>query len=168
MREIFRYYLEIKNINDLNEINIKNQNQSIKLVDPIDFNLNKFFYKQIGKEHRWLDRLSWKDQSWINYLKNESVQTYVQMENNNLVGFFEIIFDNDSKDTEIAYFGILGEFREKGYGANLLSYAIKLGFNKGSKRVWVHTCSLDHKNALQNYKSRGMKVFRKEKIKIPA
>ncbi|RPH00071.1 MAG: GNAT family N-acetyltransferase [Candidatus Pelagibacter sp. TMED118] len=168
MREIFRYYLEIKNINDLHEVNIKSQNQIIKLVDPIDFNLNKFFYKQIGKEHRWLDRLSWNDQSWINYLKNESVQTYVQMENNNLVGFFEIIFDNGSKDTEIAYFGILREFREKGYGGNLLSYAIKLGFNKGSKKVWVHTCSLDHKNALQNYKSRGMKVFRKEKIKIPA
>ena len=34
------------------------------------------------------------------------------------------------------------------------------------KRVWVHTCSLDHKNALNNYIARGMKVFKKETISI--
>ena len=34
------------------------------------------------------------------------------------------------------------------------------------KRVWVHTCSLDHKHALKNYLSRGMKIFKKETISI--
>ena len=52
MREIFRYYLEIKNINDLHEVNIKSQNQIIKLVDPINFNLNKFFYNTVfGRDY---------------------------------------------------------------------------------------------------------------------
>ena len=90
------------------------------------------------------------------------------MERNDLAGFFETISNKKSNETEIAYFGVLKEFREKGYGGILLSYAIRLGFQKGSKRVWVHTCSLDHKNALKNYISRGMKVYKKEKIKIPA
>jgi hypothetical protein len=30
--------------------------------------------------------------------------------------------------------------------------------------VWVHTCSLDHKNALHNYQSRGMKIFKSETL----
>ena len=32
----------------------------------------------------------------------------------------------------------------------------------GVNRVWVHTCSLDHKNALKNYLARGMKIFKSE------
>ena len=33
------------------------------------------------------------------------------------------------------------------------------------KRVWVHTCTLDHPNALRNYIARGMNIFKKENIK---
>jgi len=49
----------------------------------------------------------------------------------------------------------------------LLSNAIKKSFEKKNiKRVWVHTCTLDHKNALKNYLARGMKIYKKETIKI--
>ena len=48
----------------------------------------------------------------------------------------------------------------------LLSEAIKICFKIGSNRVWVHTCSLDHKHALKNYKARGMKVFKSENVNI--
>ena len=44
--------------------------------------------------------------------------------------------------------------------------AIKISFSHKVKRVWVHTCSLDHKNALNNYLSRGMKVFLTETVQI--
>ena len=46
------------------------------------------------------------------------------------------------------------------------SKPIKNSFNQNPKRVWVHTCSLDHKNALKNYISRGMKIFKTETISI--
>ena len=39
-------------------------------------------------------------------------------------------------------------------------------FEKKINRVWVHTCSLDHKNALNNYISRGMKIFKTEILNI--
>ena len=44
--------------------------------------------------------------------------------------------------------------------------AIKNSFLSKPHRVWVHTCSLDHKNALINYTSRGMKIFKKETITV--
>ena len=37
---------------------------------------------------------------------------------------------------------------------------------KDIKRVWVHTCTLDHKNAIKNYLARGMKIYKKEIVKI--
>ena len=39
-------------------------------------------------------------------------------------------------------------------------------FKNNINRVWVHTCSLDHKNALKNYISRGMKIFKTEILNI--
>ena len=48
----------------------------------------------------------------------------------------------------------------------LNSYVSTSAFNEKINRLWLHTCSLDHKNALNNYKSRGMKVFKEETLKI--
>ena len=48
----------------------------------------------------------------------------------------------------------------------VLSEEIKNSLYEKTQRVWVHTCSLDHKNALKNYISRGMKIFKKEKIEL--
>ena len=70
------------------------------------------------------------------------------------------------KEVEIAYFGILEEYQNKKLGSFLLSEAIKKSFNQDISRVWLHTCSLDHKNALNNYIARGMKIFKSETLKI--
>ena len=168
MIEIYRSYLEIKKLDDLNETSRPNKNCKIELVNPSNFQLNKFFYKQIGKKHRWIDRLSWNEQVWRNYIDNSRVSTYVIKEKSDLAGYFEQIYNEQNNEYEIAYFGILEEFRSKKYGSYLLSNAIKSKLKDGAKRVWVHTCSLDHENALKNYLARGMKVFKKEKIKISA
>ena len=108
----------------------------------------------------------WKNQNWIDYISNKNLFTFVLKNNEDLVGFFELIFHEGKKEIEIAYFGILEEYFGKKLGGYLLSKAIKNSFNLGCRRVLVHTCSLDHPNALLNYISRGMKIFKKEIIKI--
>ena len=164
--EIQRKFLEINSIQDLSGALPPNESCKISLIDPPDFQLNKFFYKQIGKNHKWVDRLIWKDQNWNEYLITKGVSTYILKKENELAGYFEQVFYDEKSDCEIAYFGILEEYIGKKLGGYLLSEAIKKSFEIGSKRVWVHTCSLDHKNALSNYISRGMKIFKKETISI--
>ena len=99
------------------------------------------------------------------YISNENVTTYVLKHNNDLVGFSELIIDKKKQEVEIAYLGILEEFFGKKLGGFLLSESIKKSFLLDIKRVWVHTCSLDHKNALKNYLSRGMQIFKSEVVK---
>ena len=166
MEEVERNYLEIKSPKNLKERNKPSEDYSLNLIDPINFQLNKFFYKNIGKNHNWVDRLSWSEEKWINYVSNENIQTYVLKFKDDLVGFFELIFHAEKNETEIAYFGILEEYQNKKLGSYLLSEAIKKSFQGNVKRVWVHTCSLDHKNALNNYKSRGMKIYKTEVLNI--
>ena len=64
-----RSFLEINSISELNCSNSPGSNFKISEVDPPDFHLNKFFYKQIGRKHRWIDRLTWGDKNGLSMLK---------------------------------------------------------------------------------------------------
>ena len=163
-KKIERNYLEINSLIDLNENNAYPEGYLIELVQPENFHLNKFFYKNIGKNHNWVDRLVWTEKQWIEYVSNTKVETYVLKAKGEFAGYFELILHFEANEVEIAYLGLLAEYQNKKLGSFILSAAIKNSFLKKPKRVWVHTCSLDHKNALNNYISRGMKVFKTETI----
>jgi hypothetical protein len=77
-QEVKRNYLEINSIQDLNEV-VKNliEDYSLNLLDPINFQLNKFFYKNIGKKHKWIDRLVWTENSMDRLCFYKKVKTYV-------------------------------------------------------------------------------------------
>jgi len=166
METIIRNYLEIKSLNQLSEIKKSSDNYSLNQVIPNDFQLNKFFYKQIGKNYQWIDRLIWTDKNWIEYVSSPNLFTFILKNNDDIAGFFELMYHKDKLETEIAYFGLLKEYFGKKLGGYMLSEAIKKSFSYNVKRVWAHTCSLDHKNALKNYLSRGMKIYNTETVNI--
>ena len=95
--EVKRNYLEISSLKDLKEANRPSKDYSLNLIDPINFQLNKFFYKNIGKKHKWVDRLIWNEQNWIDYVSSEKVKSYVLKNKDDLVGFFELIFHIEKK-----------------------------------------------------------------------
>ena len=164
--EVKRNYLEITSIHDLKENKKIYKDFTITLLNPVDFQLNKFFYKNIGKNYKWVDRLVWSETKWIDYVSNKNVKTFILKNKNDLAGFFESIFHIEKNEIEIAYFGVLEEYQNKKLGSYLLSEAIKKSFKNNIKRVWLHTCSTDHKNALNNYIARGMKIFKSEIVII--
>ena len=163
-KKVERNYLEINLLKDLKETSNFPEKYYVNLVDPVDFQLNKFFYKNIGKNHRWIDRLVWSEKQWIEYVSDENVKTYILKNENDLAGYFELNLHPKKEEVEIAYLGLLEEYHNKKLGSYLLSVAIKKSFLNKPKRVWVHTCSLDHKNALNNYIARGMKIFKTETV----
>ena len=163
-KEIVRNFLEIKSVNSLNEVEKISEDYSIEVLRSEEYQLNKFLYKKIGNKYEWKDRLNWSEKNWIEYISNKNLTTYILKKKDDLVGYFELFHHADSKECEIIYFGILEEYFGKRLGGYLLSYAIKKSFALGVSRIWLHTCSLDHKNALRNYLARGMKIFKTENL----
>ena len=163
-KKIERNYLEINSLNDLKETRLTQNGFSFEKVEPENFKINKFFYKNVGKKHHWVDRLVWTDKNWIDYTTDDKVKTFIVKKYDDLVGYFELICHVEQNEVEIAYLGLLEEYQNKKIGSFLLSSAIKNAFLEKPQRVWVHTCSLDHKNALKNYIARGMKIFKKETV----
>jgi len=164
--KIERNFLEINSLEELNTPIVNPKEYFIHIVSPSNFQLNKFFYKNVGKKHRWIDRLVWSEKQWTDYTSSKKVKTFVLKKGKDFVGYFELIIHSELQEVEIAYLGLLEEYHNKKLGSFLLSSAIKNSFLENPKRVWAHTCSLDHKNALNNYISRGMKIFKKELIMI--
>ena len=88
-KEVKRNYLEINSIEDLNQSSKPSDDYSLNLLDPVNFQLNKFFYKNIGNKHKWVDRLTWTEKQWIDYLSSKNVKTYILKYKNDLVGFLK-------------------------------------------------------------------------------
>ena len=86
--QIQRNYLEIKFISELIETKKPLKNLHLEKIEPADLQLNKFFYKEIGKKHRWTDRLTWSNKNWTDYLNTSSVFTYILKNKKDLVGYF--------------------------------------------------------------------------------
>ena len=169
MKKVQRYFLDYNFLKNESIPESYNKN-SFKIIqsDKKDYEINKFFYRQIGKDHFWRDRLVWTDKQWLKYTSNPLLETWIfKYINNDLIGYYEIEKHNN-KEFELINMGILSEFRSKGFGSLLLNHVLKQSSDNKAKKVWVHTCSLDHKFALANYLSRGFKVFKKEQIDFVA
>lgn len=122
--------------------------------------LNRFLYAAVGARWWWYSRLSWDYGRWLVYLDRPDLETWVAYVSGSPAGYFELERQNDN--VELAYFGLLPRFVGTGVGGALLTAAITRAWDMGAARVWVHTCDLDHPQALRNYQARGFQVFRTE------
>ena len=164
MPKVQRFFLELKNEKKNNQLIDFPKNVKIFLDTEKDIYINKFFYRQIGKDHFWRDRLLWSDKEWEKYINNKNLETGIMRLDGELIGFYEQEFHAIKNEIELIQMGILKEYQGKKFGTFLLKHIIYEAFNKNVKRIWVHTCSLDHKHALDNYISKGFKTFRQEII----
>jgi ribosomal protein S18 acetylase RimI-like enzyme len=62
-------------------------------------------------------------------------------------------------EVEIDSFGILPGLIGRGIGRIFLSEALDTIWADSAKRIWLHTSSDDHPNALRNYLARGFRVY---------
>jgi len=161
MSEVIIYYLEMNNLNELNP-KPDVRGLTVTEVEIKNFRFNRFLYQYVGEPWEWTDKLCHSDDSWKTYAESPMVSTYVAYYRGAIAGYFELQ-NTSSGDVEIMYFGLAKDFIGKGFGGYFLTCAIKSAWSLPDvKRVWLHTCSLDHQSALQNYKARGFKIYKEE------
>ena len=164
MGKVQRFFLEIKKKQKINQVTTVTSKIKVYLDKRKDININKFFYKQIGKDHFWRDRLLWSDKEWCKYVDNKGLETGIMKLDGELIGFYEQDHHELKNEIELIQMGVLKEYQGKRFGSFLLEHIVHEAFNKKVERIWVHTCSLDHRYALGNYISKGFKIFKEETI----
>lgn len=131
-------------------------------VDPPDPDLNRRFYRAVGGQWNWTDRLKWSPKQWLAHVQRDVLKTFIGRLKGEDVGYIEIEAQADG-DVEIVYFGLLPNHIGKRLGGPFLSAAVEKAWEiTGAKRLWLHTCTFDHEHALGNYRARGFEVFKTE------
>lgn len=161
MPTVTTWYLEQTSPSDLKPALPRRPNAAVALVSPIMPELNRFFYTAVGGDWYWTDRLGWSYADWLRWLDRPQVETWVVHLGGVPAGYFELEAQPEG-NIEISYFGLLPAFVGQGLGGYALSAAAQRGWERGARRVWVHTCSLDHPAALANYLARGFRVYHQE------
>lgn len=165
MDEVTIYHLEMLSPEQL-QASPEIPDLQLQECEVRQYPLNRFLYQWVGQEWEWEEKLSWSDEQWRDYAEREDLRTWLAFHKGSPAGFYELE-RQPGATVEIKYFGLAGPFIGKGFGGCMLSHALQSAWGwDDTRRVWVHTCSLDHPGALSNYRARGMKLFKTETVTV--
>ena len=117
---------------------------------------SRFFYRSVGGEWYWVDRIPWTYQQWTQWVSAPGYEMWVCTVDGSPAGYFELD-RQPGGSVELAYFGLMPGYAGLGLGGWLLTQALTQAWNDSqTTRVWVHTCDLDSPTALANYIARGL------------
>jgi GNAT superfamily N-acetyltransferase len=139
---------------------------TIRRVDNPTPDLYRELYRTVGEAYQWRDRWDWTDEQIAAHLASPTITLWVAQNAGRFAGFYELRRVPEDDAVEIAYFGLAPESLGKGLGKHLLSYAVLDAWGMKPKRVWLHTCTLDHPAALPNYIARGFAPYRTETYRV--
>ena len=159
LTRVTTYHLEMTSPEQLRPASRRPAGLEIRRAHVPSPTLNRYLYTAVGGDWQWTDRLRWTLEEWMNWVDRPELETWVAYLRGTPAGYFELEMQSGTS-VEIAYFGLLGQFIGLGIGGALLTRAIERSWDMGAGRVWVHTCTLDHPNALDNYLARGFRLFK--------
>ncbi|MFD6418231.1 GNAT family N-acetyltransferase [Streptomyces sp. NPDC060194] len=136
---------------------------------------SRFLYTAVGGDVTWVDRLGWTYDQWREVIARPGAETWVVYERGTPAGYVELAAQEDGV-VEIVQFGLLPAVRGRGLGGHLLSYGMARAWDladrwpsrPATRRVWLHTCSLDGPHAVANYERRGFRLYDTRTAEQPA
>ena len=132
---------------------------------PVPF--YRYLYDTVGADWDWYARRRLSDDALAAIVHDDAVEVHVLYVRGVPAGYVEL--DRRVEDeVEIAYFGLGPDYIGRGLGPSLLDWALDLAWSYRPRRVWLHTCSLDHPKALAVYRRAGFEVYDREVVAVEA
>jgi len=125
----------------------------------------RYLYETVGDDWFWYERKVMDDETLKAIIDDQHVEIYVLYIEGVPAGYCELDRRQEN-EIELAYFGLVPEFIGRGFGGYFLRWAIDTAWQYNPKRVWVHTCSEDHVNALPTYQKAGFEPYRQETVEL--
>jgi GNAT superfamily N-acetyltransferase len=123
----------------------------------------RFLYDAVGRPWQWLRRKAMSDAELAAILHDPRDEVHVLHVAGVPAGFAELDRRCEG-EIELVQFGLMPEFIGQGLGKYFLQWTIDRAWSYGPRRLWLHTCTLDHPRALGNYREAGFEVYREEMV----
>jgi GNAT superfamily N-acetyltransferase len=163
--DVTRTYLELTNPAELRGVSFSDPRARVELRSPCPVATYRRLYREVGENWYWHSRLEWPDEKLAAHLADSDVTVFELMVDDDSAGYFELRRHADGS-VEIEYFGLNPRFIGLRLGGAMLTRAVEEAWTLGANRVWLHTCTLDSERALPNYRSRGFRPFKTEKLEV--
>lgn len=166
MVDVITWSLEQTSPSDLASAKAPDDDVRIVRAEVPSPEFSRFLYTAVGGDVRWTDRPGLTYAQWQEIVDRPGAETWVAYVDGTPAGYVELDPQADGV-VEIMYFGLVPAFRGRRIGGHLLSRGTERAWDlagrwpgrQATRRVWVHTCSLDGPHALANYERRGYRLF---------
>lgn len=115
-------------------------------------------FRRVGTEWLWYSRLLMPLGDLEVILRNSGVEVYTLTVEGRDEGLLELDF-RESGNCELAFYGLAEAVQGRGAGRWLMNRAIERAWARPISRFWVHTCTLDHPDALAFYLRSGFRAY---------
>ena len=121
----------------------------------------RFLYDAVGRHYHWVRRTRYSDEELARIIHDPRDEVHVLHVDGVPAGYAELDRRVEG-EIELNQFGLTADFIGQGLGKWFLQWTIDRAWNYGPHRFWLHTCTLDHPNALPNYQKAGFVAYKEE------
>jgi len=121
-------------------------------------------FHKVGDSYLWFSRLAMNREELQTLINDPMEEIYVVEQGGSEAGLLELDL-RTPYECEIVYFALTATHIGAGTGRWLMNRTIEFTWSRPINRLWVHTCSLDHPNALDFYRRSGFVPYAR-KIEI--
>lgn len=139
--------------------------QVMRAVQPT-VSFYRYLYDTVGEPWLWYERRQMAPEALRAIIQHPQIEVYVLYVAGVPAGYAELDRTQPGQ-IELAYFGLLPAFIGQRLGRYLLHWAIATAWSHAPRRLWVHTCTLDHPNALPVYQKAGFVPYDRKTEQIP-
>jgi GNAT superfamily N-acetyltransferase len=136
-------------------------NFTLQHVAKPDLAWYRALFRRIGESWIWFSRLTMSDAALAAIIHDPQIEVHVLKAGNEEAGLLELDF-RSGDECEIGYFGVAPAHVGTGAGRWLMNRALERAWAQPIRRLWVHTCTFDHQDALAFYVRSGFRPFRQQ------
>lgn len=137
----------------------------VSVLPSVDVVIYRKLFARVGaQDWLWFSRMQMSDDPLGDILNHEDVVVATMMVEGQPEALLELDF-RDAGQCELAFFGVSPVLLGQGAGRALMNKAIELAWDRNITRFHVHTCTLDHPQALTFYRRSGFDPI-KQQIEI--
>jgi GNAT superfamily N-acetyltransferase len=125
---------------------------SLELMAGGDLEAYRAMFRRVGENWLWFSRVKMSDVELRTRLGRPGYSVLVYGG-----GFVEL--DRVGDEVEISLFGLEDGARGQGRGRAMMALALRRAWTEGTRRVWLHTCTLDDPRALGFYRKMGFHPY---------
>lgn len=132
----------------------------VRRIESPDLDWYRRLYRAVGQEWLWFGRLRLPDAELAALIHHPAIEIHALSVNGIDKGLAEL----DRRvlpEVEIAYFGVAPDAIGRGLGSALMRHTLEEAWSHHPRRVHLHTCTLDHPNALRFYMKWGFRPWKR-------